>query len=246
MATITKAWPRPRDHAQIASDPVKAESQMSIYLAGMRTLDARNRSDIRQKKIAFGFCIALLGLNGIQAAENLRNSAKSHLIPYIVQTDEHGRILNTEILKDRSLEEQFTPTKTITAELASWVQDWRAVSTDVYAQKSLADRVFSMVADHSEASATLLNWYRANDPVDRGKSMHVEASVRNILPQSLNSYEVYWEEKETNLTSQTTTVSRWRSVIRLSITPPKNEAEVHRNRFGLFIERLTEPQRETQ
>jgi type IV secretion system protein VirB5 len=75
--------------------------------------------------------------------------------------------------------------------------------------------------------------------------MHVEASVKNILPQSLNTYEVYWEEHETNLTSQAATVSHWRSVITLSINPPKNEADVHRNRFGLFIENLTEAQKET-
>lgn len=250
MASPTKVatnlWARACDHAAIATDAEKARSQLDLYLAGQRTLDARNRSEIRQKKFLAWVCIGLLGINGIQAVENVRNSAKSHLIPYIVQTDRQGRIINTEILQDRSIDENFAATKTITAELAAWVQDWRAVTTDILAQKSIADRVFSMVAEHSEASVWLLGWYRAHDPVDRSRNVHVEASVRNILPQSRNTYEVYWEEHETNLSNQTATVSHWRSVITLSINPPKNEADVHRNRFGLYVERLTEPQKELQ
>ena len=246
MASASKTWADvlPCEHARIASSSEKARSQLDIYLAGMRTLDSRNRSEIRQKRFLASVCCVLLAVNGIQAVENVRTSAKSHLIPYIVQTDQQGRIINTEVLRDRSIEEPFTATKTIIAELASWLQDWRAVTTDIYAQKSIVDRVFSMVAEHSEASAWLLGWYRAHDPVDRARNVHVEASVKSILPQSLNTYEVYWEERETNLTSQTPTVSHWRSVITLSINPPKNEADVHRNRFGLFIEHMTEPNKE--
>jgi type IV secretory pathway TrbF-like protein len=241
---LTGSWSQ--GHAAIATDAEKARTQLDIYLAGQRTLDARNRTEIRQKKFLACLCGALLGINIIQAVENVRNSAKSHLIPYIVQTDQRGRIINAEILKDRSVDENFTATKTITAELASWVQDWRTVTVDILAQKSIADRVFSMVAEHSEGSVWLLSWFRSHDPVDRAKSVHVDASVKNILPQSLNTYEVYWEERETNLTSQTATISHWRSVITLSINPPKNEADVHRNRFGLYIERLTDPQKELQ
>ena len=247
MASPSKAlqgfWPR---HAEIAVDAEKARSQLDIYLAGQRTLDARNRAVIQQKNFLACICAALLVVNGIQAIENYRNSAKSHLIPYIVQTDQQGRIINTEILKDRAIGENFTATKTITAELSSWVQDWRTVTTDIMAQKAIADRVFSMVADHSEASGFLLSWFRAHDPVDRARSVHVEVSVKNILPQSTNTYEVYWEERDTNLNGQPAAVSHWRSVITLSINPPKNEADVHRNRFGLYVERLTDPQKETQ
>ena len=130
--------------------------------------------------------------------------------------------------------------------MSSWVQDWRTVTADILSQKTIADRVFSMVADHSEASSFLLSWFRSHDPVDRAKNVHVEATVKNILPQSLNTYEVYWEERETNLTGQVAAVSHWRSVITLSINPPKNEADVHRNRFGLYVERLTDPQKESQ
>jgi len=248
MASLSKGltglWPR--THAEIAPDAQKARAQLDIYLAGQRTLDARNRSEIRQKKFLAYLCITLLGINLVQALENVRNSAKSHLIPYIVQTDQQGRIINAEVLKDRAIDENFTATKTIMAELGAWVQDWRTVTVDILAQKSIADRVFSMVAEHSEASAWLLSWFRLHDPVERARSVHVEASVKNILPQSLNTYEVYWQERETNLTSQTATVSHWRSVITLAINPPKNEADVHRNRFGLYVERLTEPQKELQ
>ena len=66
---------------------------------------------IQQKNFLACICAALLGINGIQAVENFRNSAKSHLIPYIVQTDQQGRIINTEILKDRSIDENFRLTK---------------------------------------------------------------------------------------------------------------------------------------
>jgi type IV secretion system protein VirB5 len=247
MANLSKAlqipWIR---HAEIATDAEKARSQLDIYLAGQRTLDARNRAVIQQKNFLACICAALLVTNGIQAVENFRNSAKSHLIPYIVQTDQQGRIVNAEILKDRAIDENFSATKTITAELSSWVQDWRTVTADILSQKAIADRVFSMVAEHSEASSFLLSWFRSHDPVDRAKNVHVEATVKNILPQSLNTYEVYWEERETNLTGQVAGVSHWRSVITLSINPPKNEADVHRNRFGLYVERLTDPQKESQ
>ena len=103
MASPSKAlqvpWTR---HAEIATDAEKARSQLDIYLAGQRTLDARNRAVIQQKNFLACICAALLVTNGIQAVENFRNSAKSHLIPYIVQTDQQGRIINTEILKDRA------------------------------------------------------------------------------------------------------------------------------------------------
>ncbi len=239
-------WVRPANHQEIASDSERSRSQLDIYLAGQRTLDARNRSMIQQRNVLALVCAALLVTNGVQAVENYRNSAKSHMIPYILQTDKQGRILNAEILKDRAIDENFSASKTITAELAAWVEDWRRVTSDIMSTKAIGDRLFSMVSEHSEASTFLLGWFHAHDPVDRSKNVHVEATVKNILPQSLNTYEVYWEERETNLNGQTTAVSHWRSVITLAINPPKNEADIHRNPFGLYVERMTDPQKEAK
>ena len=219
-------------------------TELDIYLAGKRTLDARNRSEIQQKKFLAGVCVLSLLANGVQAYENLRNSAHSRLIPYVVQTDTQGRIINTEILKDRSVDENFSSQKTIKAEIANWVQDWRTVTNDLYAQKALAVKVFNMVDGQGEASPWLLNWYRAHDPVERSRKAHVEVMVKTIVPQSDSTYEVYWEEKEVNPTDSTTVVSRWRSVILISINPPKNESDVIKNRFGLYVERVSDPQKE--
>jgi type IV secretory pathway TrbF-like protein len=245
MSSPSKAlqipWTR---HAEIATDAEKARSQLDIYLAGQRTLDARNRAVIQQKNFLTCICAALLATNGIQAVENFHNSAKSHLIPYIVQTDQQGRIVNTEILKDRAIDENFSATKTITAELSAWVQDWRTVTADILSQKAIADRAFSMVADHSEASSFLLSWFRSHDPVDRAKTCMLRPRLAEHPAPVPEHIRGVLEERETNLTGQVG--SRTGARDHASINSAKNEADVHRNRSGLYVERLTDPQKESQ
>lgn len=243
MASITRGLPGllPQEQTENAIQPEKEESPISIYLAGKRTLDARNRAVIWQRNAALGLNAALMALCLIMALENMRNSSKSHLVPYIVQTDQTGRIINTEVLKDRSVEEHFAATKTISAEVAYWIQDWRTVTTDIQAQRSLAERVFFMVADNSEAKDFLMTWFRSNNPMERAKQVHVEALVKSIVPLSANTYEVYWQESEINLASQTPVISNWRNKVELTVNLAASEAEIHRNRFGIFIKRITEP-----
>jgi type IV secretory pathway TrbF-like protein len=214
-------------------------------MGAKRALDARDREVRRHRSFLAVLSIGLLGLTVILAAENMRISGKSHLVPYVIQTDQSGRILNTEVLTDRSLERNFTPERMISAELGGWVEAWRAVTTDQWAQKSLADHVFSMVAADSEASSWLIAWFRTgHDPLERGKRVRVEVLIKSVMRVGGTTYEVFWQEKESDLSGRNTVMSNWRSKITVKVNPPKDDADVHRNRSGLFVTELTDPIKE--
>src|SRR6476646_446940 len=242
MASITRGLAEllPREQVEEATQEQVGQSQLDIYLAGKRTQDARNRSVIWQRNALAGLSAALVAIAFVMALVILRSSGRSHLVPYIVQTDGAGRIVNTEILKDRSADEHFSATKTIKAELASWVQDWRTVSSDEGAVRSLGGRLMAMVAKNSNAETWLVAWFHANNPMERGKQVYVETLVKSIVPVSANTYEVFWQESEMNRASQTAVISHWRNKIELTVNWATAEGEIHRNPCGIFINQSTE------
>jgi len=210
-----------------------------------RALDSALRSARGWRRFFYSLTLFLCTIIVVLSFVVLRSTAQSRLIPYVVQTDGQGRILNTEILKDRAVEENFTSEKTKKAEIKKWVEDWRTVvHKDVWAQKALATHVLNMVASSSEASASLVAWYKANDPVEKGEKFHVEATVKNVVAQSPMTYEVYWEEREINAVDESGTVSRWRNTITITVNPPRNVYDVEKNPYGLYVVSVSEPQKE--
>ena len=155
-------------------------------------------------------------------------------------------MLQAQILNpDQSDAANFSSQKAIKAQVTGWLQDLRSVTTDELAQKTLADHVYALMDGNGEAVGIVTNWYRSNDPVERAKTVHVEATVRNIVAQSNNSYEVYWEERETNLSDRDSgRTSRWRAVIQIAVRAPKTQADISANPYGVWIERITQPQKD--
>ena len=255
MSSNSQAWPlshpvaQPENNEAIAPQRITKqhgeESQLSIALAGKRTLDARNRKDKQLIKLLWGAVFVLGGALVFSTATNFRYSGQSQYIPYVLQTDRTGRILNAEIMKPSAVRETTAFRSLIDRELCSWIQDWRAVTTDPYAQKTLADHVYAQLDEHGEAVNTVTEWYRAHDPIERAKQVHVEANVQSLVPQSANVYEVYWKETETNLSDRSMKVSHWRSVLTISFSFPKSDPSGTANADGLYIETLTTPQKDS-
>lgn len=240
----TDAIPLPHVVEQQKKQRQDEATQLDIYQAGRRTWDERYRSIISQKNFLAGALLLSLMGNGFQGAENYRKSGHSELVPYVIQTDSQGRILNTEVLKDRAFDENFGSEKTIKGELSSWVEDWRTVSKDHYSTVALVEHTMNMVDANSEAANWITNWYKQNRPDKRGQNSHVDVIAKNVIPESKQTYELYWEERETAWANTAPIVTRWRSRVTVTINPPKNEGAVKKNRYGLYVTHIMEPQME--
>jgi type IV secretion system protein TrbF len=250
MATESKAglWTAIRPSSKAPDKVIKKEeaeqSQFEIALAGKRTLDARTRKVERENKFLWAGMLILATGTVIGAGIVFRLSGEVKYVPFVVQTDKAGRVLNTQVLNLGSMQ-SLTPAKTIQQSISDWVSDWRTVTTDIYAQKTLAEKVFNQIDANGEAKHTIQAWYQAHDPVERAKTAHVEAEVRSVMPRSATSYEVYWKETETNLADGTKTVSYWRNAITVAIAVPKSAAAIQANPLGIWFENVTEPQRDS-
>ncbi len=219
-------------------------SEVDNFIAGKRTADERYRSVLRTarwfKGITAGQTVTILIL--VLFIRDL--ASKSQLVPYVMQLDLSGRIVNTEILKERRAgDPPPLPQETIIYELTDFVERWRTVTTDKRAQKNFSDRVFNHVKEHSDADRFILSWYRAHDPrTEDGKT--VEPHIRNIVAQSEHTYELYWRESEvTNNNGQAPAVSNWRATATLEYVP-RTLADVAANQSGMFVTRITEPQKD--
>lgn len=246
MGTFSMKYPWVRtkttDTPQIAKQQAE-ESQLSIYLAGKRTMDERNRRVQTQNKRLWGAFFGMGGILAVSTMANLHYSGRSQFIPYIIQTDRTGRVLNAQVLEPSQAQQTSAYQALVSRELSSWVEDLRTVTTDPYAQQTLANRVYSRLDENGDAKKVVSDWYMANDPIERGKKYRVEVTVlSDPLPESAGVYEVYWKETQTSLADGERTVSHWRAVFTIAVHfSKKNPMIPNANKDGVFVEHMTTP-----
>lgn len=152
----------------------------AVYLAARREWNERYGDYIAQANNWRLVAIAALGVAAVAVAGNVWQSAQSRVQPFVVEVNKLGDALAIQ----RADVAAPIPVGVIRAQLARYVQNVRAVSIDVQAERAFISEAYAMVDKNSGALTFLNEYFSANDPFKRAATETVTAHVSPSCPCS--------------------------------------------------------------
>jgi type IV secretion system protein TrbF len=238
QGTVTANYERWRVAKPIAltqQSSSKEESFGSPYLFARREWDERYGGLIKQAQQWRGAAVLALLVALAEAIVIIGVATRPRTAPYVVAVDSLGRVAAAGAI-DRTfpIDERMKQ-----ASITQWVQYMRGVTSDGLAERAAIDHVYAMTGSQSAAQTIVTDYFRANQPFERGSRETVQVEVNAILPNSPHSYEVDWTETQRTLDGKPISSDKWRGIFTVAINPPTDEAVLRVNPFGIYIIDIT-------
>lgn len=172
-----------------------------------------------------------LALSGGLAGGLVWQSARGHIVPWVVQVDRLG-----EAQAVAPAETGYRPTDPqIAFHLARFVEQVRSVPADPVIVRQNWLRAYDFTTDRG---AMALNDYaRANDPFANVGRVQVAVDVSSVIRASPDSFRVAWTERRYQDGSLTAT-ERWSAILTIVVQPPRTPDALRKNPLGVFVNAL--------
>ena len=207
--------------------------QSAVYLAARREWNERYGDYIAQANNWRLIAIVALGVAAMAVAGNVWQSSQSRVQPFVVEVNKLGDALAIQ----RADVASPIPVGVIRAQLARFIQDVRAVSIDVKAERAFINEAYAMVDKNSAAATFLNNHFAASDPFKLAANETVTAHVESVLPlPGGKTWRVEWREDTIARDGRPEFSKNWEATITVSINPPTTDAGILVNPTGLFVE----------
>jgi type IV secretion system protein TrbF len=178
------------------------------------------------------FMAILSGLTSILAVGGLAyTSTQNRFVPYVVEVDKLG-ILSAVGFADRA---GPVDQRIVKAYITRFVEDARAITSDMVAQKAAINRVYSMIAQGTSGLTKLNEFYKENSPFKRSESETVAIEITSVLPITDQTWQCEWQETTRNLQGQIKAKARWKASIALAFNPPNDEKQILLNPLGMYV-----------
>jgi len=162
-------------------------------------------------------------------------ATRPRIAPFVVAVDSLGRVAAAGAADRNSPVDERMKQAAVT----QWVQDMRAVTSDGLAERAAIDHVYAMIGSQSAAQTIVTDYFRANQPFERGSRETVQVEVNAILSNSPHSYEVDWTETQRTLDGKPISSDKWRGIFTVAINPSTDEAVLRVNPFGIYVMDIT-------
>ena len=158
-------------------------------------------------------------------------SARTHIVPYIVEIDSQG-----EVKAIAPVGERYQPTDAqIAHALEKFIKNVRSVPLDPIVLRD--DWLEAYDYTTARAALTLNDYARVNDPFSRVGQGSVSIDVLNVVRASKDSFQVRWvEHKFANGAASTT--EHWTAILTIVIVAPRDELRLKKNPLGLYVDAL--------
>ncbi|EGI54340.1 conjugal transfer family protein [Sphingomonas sp. S17] len=172
-----------------------------------------------------------LALSGGLAASLVWQSARGHIVPWVVQVDRLG-----EAQAVAPAETGYRPTDPqIAFHLARFIEQVRAIPADPVIVRQNWLRAYDFTTDRG---AVALNDYaRANDPFANVGRVQVAVDVSSVIRASPDSFRVAWTERRYQDGSLTAT-ERWSAILTIVVQQPRTPDALRKNPLGVFVNAL--------
>jgi type IV secretion system protein VirB5 len=215
----------------LTSEISKEVSIGSPYLAARREWDERYGGLIKRAQQWRGAAVLALLVALAEAIVIIGVATRPRTAPYVVAVDSLGRVAAAGAADRTSAVDERMKEAAIT----QLVQDMRGVTSDGLAERTAIDHVYAMIGSQSAAQTIVTDYFRANQPFERGSHETVQVEVNAILPNSPHSYEVDWTETRRGLDGKAISSDKWRGIFTVAINPPTDEAVLRVNPFGIYV-----------
>ena len=213
----------------------KEESIGSPYLVARREWDERYGGLIKRAEQWRAAAVLALLVALTEAIVIIGVATRPRTVPYVVAVDSLGRVAAAGAIDRTSpIDDRMKQTA-----ITQWVLDMRGVTSDGLAERTAIDHVYAMIGSQSAAQTIVTDYFRANQPFERGSRETVQVEVNAILPNSPHSFEVDWTETQRTLDGKPISSDKWRGIFTLAINPPTDEAVLRVNPFGIYVMDIT-------
>jgi type IV secretion system protein TrbF len=213
----------------------KEEPLGSPYLAARKEWDERYGSLIKRAQQWRGTAVLALLVALAEAIVILGAATRPRIAPYVVALDSLGHVAAAGAIdRTASIDDRMKQ-----AAISQWVQDMRGVTSDGLAERAAIDHVYAMIGSQSAAQTIVTDYFRANQPFERGTRETVQVEVNAILPTSPHSYEVDWTETRRSLDGKPVSSDKWKGMFTVAINPSTDEAVLRVNPLGIYVIDLT-------
>jgi type IV secretion system protein VirB5 len=199
-------------------------------------LDARAAWDERYGDLitrAKNWRIAFLCMTGVALLLGLSLLAemrRSHVVPFVVAVDNLNQIVATGPATEASVADP----RLIRAQLETYVEEARGISSDPLVTKQHLTDVFNRTVSGSASDNVLKQYYTTDSPFERdGATVQVE--VHNIAALTATSYEITWSETKRDKLGNQAAKEEWKGVVGIVIAPPKDEVAARKNPLGIYV-----------
>ena len=187
-----------------------------------------SRVQARNWRLAF---FGVLALSGGLAGGLVWQSARGHIVPWVVQVDRLG-----EAQAVAPAETGYRPTDPQVAfHLARFIEQVRSIPADPVIVRQNWLRAYDFTTDRG---ALALNDYaRANDPFANVGRVQVAVDVSSVIRASPDSFRVAWTERRYQDGSLAAT-ERWSAILTVVVQPPRTPDALRKNPLGVFVNAL--------
>ena len=213
---------------------LKEDFFSSPYLVARREWDERYGGLIKREQHWRASAILALLVALAEAIVIIGVAARPRIAPYVVAVDSLGRVAAGPADRNSPVDERMKQ-----AAITQWVQDMRGVTSDGLAERVAIDHVYAMIGSQSAAQTIVTDYFRANQPFERGSRETVQVEVNAILPNSPHSYEVDWTETQRTLDGKPISSDRWKGIFTVAINPSTDEEVLRVNPFGIYVMDMT-------
>lgn len=186
---------------------------------------------IRQKRnwqiiASLCLCIALISVLylGYMGTQN-------KLIPYIIEVDKLGNTAKVGIVESTDLKNQ----NVVKYSLNTFIYSWRTIWGNADTQRKFILDAYTYLKPQSTAFFQTNDFYKSNNPFERGTKEKVDVKIKSIVPQNISTWQVEWEEISKNLLGEKLTITNYKGLFQIEQIVPTTEEQIRRNPLGIFI-----------
>ena len=176
---------------------------------------------------AASLVVALLGVGGA-----VYIGSQNRLVPYVVAVDKLGEA----VAVGRASEAGPADGRIIRAQLARWISGSRSMLVDAAAERRVIEEVYAMVNGRGAAFTALNDHFRANQPFERAKVETVEVKIQSVLPLTVDTWRVEWEEMRRSRDGRVMEAAQWQATVTVLVRPPEDDATILMNPTGLYVD----------
>lgn len=156
---------------------------------------------------------------------------QNKLIPYIVEVDKLGNTARVGIVQNTDLKNQ----NVVKYSMNTFIYSWRTIWGNPETQRKFVLDAYSYLKPQSPAYLQTNDYYKNNNPFEKGQREKVVVKVKSIVPQNLNTWQVEWEELTKNLNEEKLSNITYKGLFQIEQIVPTTEEEIRKNPLGIFI-----------
>ncbi|WP_442765297.1 VirB8/TrbF family protein [Sulfurospirillum cavolei] len=156
---------------------------------------------------------------------------QNKLIPYIIEVDKLGNTAKIGIVENSNLKNQ----NVVKYSLNTFIYSWRTIWGNAETQRKFILDAYTYLKPQSTAFFQTNDYYKSNNPFERGTKEKVDVKIKSIVPQNINTWQVEWEETSKNLLGEKLTITNYKGLFQIEQIIPTTEEQIRKNPLGIFV-----------